>query len=66
MSYDESDKLVDAGTIARRFGVAISTVRRWAREGRIPSVRPSRKILRFKPADVDRAFARPVKEAANA
>lgn len=58
--------LVDASESARRFGVAVSTVRRWAREKRIPSVRPSREVLRFDPSDVERALARRAREHAGA
>lgn len=46
-------------TLARLYGVTVPTIRRWVREGRIPSIRPTRKVLRFRLADVERALACP-------
>ena len=41
-------QLVDAGVVADAIGVRTSTVLRWAKEGRIPAVRFSRRLIRFK------------------
>lgn len=46
-------------TLARLYGVTVPTIRRWVREGRIPSIRPTRKVLRFRLTDVERALACP-------
>ena len=48
--------LVTSKTVARHFGVSISTVNRWVREERIPYVRPSRRIVRFRLDDIERAL----------
>ena len=37
-------QLVDAGVVADAIGVRTSTVLRWAKEGRIPAVRLSRRL----------------------
>lgn len=49
-------KLVDCTVIAERFGVTIETVRAWARQNRIPCVRPTKRTLRFVLDDVERAI----------
>jgi excisionase family DNA binding protein len=46
------DDLLKAGDIAQRLRVSADTVRRWAREGRIPEVHLSRKVRRFREAEV--------------
>ena len=56
--------LITSEQVARRYGVTVATVSRWVREERIPCVRPSRRIVRFHLADVERAIARPAREAA--
>jgi len=56
--HARSCELVTAEEIAKRFKVTVETVQRWAREGRIPCVRPSRRIVRFRLGDVERAVAR--------
>ncbi len=48
---------VDAGAIAKLIGVKQTTVRRWAREGRIPYLRPTGRVLRFDPDAVEQALA---------
>lgn len=57
------DQLMTGGDLAKRLRVSADTVRRWAREGRIPEVRVSRKVRRFREADVlaalEMAGARP-------
>ena len=49
-------KLVDAATVAKRFGVSVATVNSWVRHGRIPYVRPSRRVVRFDLEEVERAL----------
>lgn len=51
-------ELVTAREIARYFGVALGTVNRWTREGRIPCVRPSRRVVRYALAEVEAAVRR--------
>lgn len=51
-------ELVDSREIARIFGVSISTVRGWVRAGLVPYLRPSRRVVRFNVADVQRALTR--------
>ena len=50
------DQFVDAEAVAKHFGVAIPTINRWVREGRIPCVRASRRIVRFRLAEVEDAL----------
>ena len=50
------DRLVTSQRVAEHFGVAVGTVRQWVREHRIPFVRPSRRIVRFRIRDVERAL----------
>ena len=42
--------------IAQRFGVKVETVRAWVRDGRIPCIRASRKIVRFRIEEVEAAL----------
>ena len=51
------DKLVDSRAVAERFGVTRDCVRRWVREGRIPAVRASRRVVRFDLEAVEAALA---------
>lgn len=46
------DDLLKAGELAKRLRVSTDTVRRWAREGRIPEVQLSRKVRRFREVEV--------------
>lgn len=47
-SYGNSDgKLLTASEVARRFGVGKDVVYRWIKEGRLPAVRPSPRIIRI-------------------
>lgn len=48
--------LADAKTVAQHFGVKVATVHTWVRQGRIPCIRPSRSIVRFRLADVELAL----------
>ena len=49
-------ELVDAATLAERFSVTVATVNAWVREGRIPYIRASRKVIRFIMTDVEAAL----------
>lgn len=49
-------ELVDSREIARLFGVSIGTVRGWVRAGRVPYLRPSRRVVRFIVKDVRTAL----------
>lgn len=50
-------ELSNAEQIAKRFGVSVNTVRKWVRDGRIPFIRASRRIVRFKLDDVEAALS---------
>ena len=52
-------KLLTVTDIATFFGVRAETVHSWARSGRIPCIRPSKKTIRFRLEDVVRALERP-------
>jgi phage terminase Nu1 subunit (DNA packaging protein) len=54
----QTQRLVDARTIAAVFGVTVNTVNAWVRRGFIPCVRPSRRIVRFDLGSVRRAIER--------
>ena len=56
--------LVDAGKLAKRFNVTVATVNTWVREGRIPYIRASRKVVRFVLADVETALSHKLPERA--
>ena len=47
-------ELVTTREVAERFSVAVSTVRRWVRDGRIPYVRVSKRTVRFDLEQVER------------
>src|SRR5438105_67327 len=49
------DPLLTSNQVACWLGVKVETVRDWARRGRIPCLRASRRIIRFRMADVERA-----------
>lgn len=42
-----AEELLRAQEVASRLGVSAVTVRIWARQGRIPSIRISAKVVRF-------------------
>ena len=42
--------------IAAHFGVAVTTVRGWVRDERVPFIRPSRRVVRFRLSEVERAI----------
>lgn len=47
-------KLVTSRAVAERFGVSVTTVRRWVRNGRIPYARVSKRTIRFDLEEVER------------
>ncbi len=49
-------ELVTAKELAEMFSLTESTVMQWAREGKIPKVQPSPKIIRFEPEAVKKAL----------
>jgi excisionase family DNA binding protein len=49
---EASNQWVTAKELAIRLRVTPDTVKTWSREGRIPSVRVSAKVLRFNLAEV--------------
>ncbi len=51
-------KLVTAREVAQLFSVTVGTVNRWTRQGRIPCVRPSRRVVRYALAEVEAALRR--------
>lgn len=55
-------ELVTTQDVAERFGVTVETVQAWVRRGRIPHIRPSRRIVRFNMVDVERAITREARE----
>ena len=46
-SGDGGGKLLTVAEVARRFGVGKDVVYRWVKEGRLPSVRPSPRVIRI-------------------
>jgi excisionase family DNA binding protein len=54
-SPDREERLIGSGEVARRLGVAPSTVASWVRQGWItPAVRTAGGRLRFRFSDVER------------
>lgn len=49
-------ELITANEMAERLRLRPTTVRRWARTGRIPAIRVSSKVIRFDPRAVERAL----------
>ena len=49
-------ELLTADELADRLQLRPSTIRRWAREGRIPAVRVTAKVVRYDLADVLQAM----------
>jgi excisionase family DNA binding protein len=49
-------ELVTAEDLAHRLRLRPSTIRRWARAGRIPAVRVTAKVVRYDLAEVMRAL----------
>lgn len=55
-SAQHEPPLLDLHAVAARVNAGESTIRRWAREGKIPVVRLGRR-LRFDPRDVEQFIA---------
>lgn len=53
MSPDPSDYTMTSGQVADRIGVNHSTIVRWARDRKIPSVTTLGGHRRYRPADVE-------------
>lgn len=49
--------LVDAETLAARYGIAPKTVRKWGQDGTLPYVKMGRRCVRYPVADCDRIIA---------
>ena len=47
IGMEQNHRLLTAKELAERLGVSSLTVHEWARTRRIPSVRPTRKTIRF-------------------
>ena len=56
---EPTEELVTAFEVAKRFGVAVATVRRWVREDRIPYTRVSRRTVRFQIREIEAATSSP-------
>jgi excisionase family DNA binding protein len=56
------ETLANAKAVAEHFGVTVATVYTWTRQGRIPCIRPSRGVVRFRMDEVERAIAQPSQE----
>jgi excisionase family DNA binding protein len=54
---DDVEDLLTTAELARRLKVTAKTVREWVQAGRLPCVRPSRKVMRFDWAAVRGALA---------
>ena len=65
MSSEHQNELVSAETVADHFHVSVEAVRRWARDGRIPSFRANQRIDRFRLSDIERALAQPAEARAD-
>lgn len=51
-------ELLTAEEIGERLRLTADTVLKWAREGTIPSIKLSPKVLRFDPSEVEAALRR--------
>jgi len=51
-----SDELLTCEEVAARLHIRPSTVRRWAQDGRIPTVRLTPKVVRYNLSEVVRAM----------
>lgn len=65
MNKRNSDRLLTAEEVAERLRISEVTVHKWARQGKIKSIKLStgRKLRRFYESDVDK-FLRDIKEKA--
>jgi excisionase family DNA binding protein len=51
---DTQPIVFDQQSAARALGVSVSTLRRWARDGNGPTVVKIGRLVRYRPADLDR------------
>lgn len=51
-----NDPLVTAERVAEHFGVRVGAVNAWVRARRIPCVRASRRVVRFRLSEVEAAL----------
>ena len=65
MEHQTSD-LLTARELASCLRVSADTVRTWARRGRIPTIRLSRKVVRYDLADVLAALKEPARKVVSA
>ncbi len=56
-SSESAPLLVDADTLAGRYGIAAKTVRKWGTDGTLPFIKISRRCVRYPVADCDRIIA---------
>ena len=49
-------KIVTAAELAEQLSLKAKTIRDWARQGKIPALRMSPKVIRFDPDEVIRAL----------
>lgn len=52
----DQDKLLRVQDVSAKLDVTEDTVRRWARDGKIPCVRIGVRVLRFRESDLDRVL----------
>ncbi len=58
-------ELLTAEELGKRLRLTTETVRRWAREGMIPAIRISPRVVRFDPVDVEVALRQTAESKAN-
>lgn len=49
----QTHPLVTAGAVAAQFGTSTETIRRWARDGKLPFVPMPSGRIKFRQADID-------------
>ena len=54
---DQATEFLTARELAKRLRVSTETVRTWSRRGAIPTLRLSRKVVRYNPAAVFAALS---------
>jgi len=55
---NSNDTLLDTTQLADRAGVHRNTVRNWRKAGLIPYIQTSRKMIRYRWSDVERALSK--------
>ena len=65
MPATETETFLTAEEIAEKLRVPVSTVREWSREGVIPSVRISHKVIRYEWAEVVKAIQQHRRQSRN-